>query len=40
MSAPSSRSLLMAGFRKAAIARGALPVWTVKAPSTHTTSLT
>lgn len=29
LSAPGGRSLPMAGFRKAAIARGALPVWTV-----------
>lgn len=30
LSAPSSRSLPMAGFRRAAIARGALPVWTTE----------
>jgi len=40
LSAPSSRSLPMARFRRAAIARGALPVWTVEASSANTTSLT
>ena len=34
LSAPSSRNLPMARFRRAAIARGALPVWTVEASST------
>lgn len=38
LSAPSSRSLPMVGFREAAIARGALPVWTVEASSADTTS--
>lgn len=40
LSAPGSRSLPMDRFRKAAIARGALPVWTVEASSAITTSLT
>ncbi|NJP46843.1 transposase [Streptomyces sp. PRB2-1] len=34
------RSLPMAGFRNEAIARGALPVWTVKESSAKTTSRT
>jgi hypothetical protein len=40
LSVPSRRSLPMARFRKAAITRGALPVWTVEASSAKTTSLT
>lgn len=37
LSAASSRSLPMARFRRAAIARGALPVWAEEASSANTT---